>query len=421
MTGSYFLGLAIAVVVVALTLGLISLDQTGSPPAPPAGSPVAVANQDGEIGQGGGTQDGGQKLDELTQQGLLQIAHDKLSPRRIEAILKLLEKQEDLSSLVPGLAQLTMDRDQLVQVSASIVLNRIGPTGAPFLRPLIESADPKDISLGCTALKEMGGAAEFSTQIRDWLESSDSNIRKRSLFALQGSPQLALEMMDLVIATLDDPDFNVQCMACRVLGNLGPDAIDAADRVFQLYREGNPSARSWAAYVLGSIGPTANLNTAEILVGSLESFPYFERQRTLQGIAKMGSEASEIADNVREIMNNPDKRVKPDAAYALWRITGDATESLEAMKQALGDINYVFDAIELVGKMEEAALPLVPNLVELLEQPDQEFGELIVIALGNIGPGAEAGIPAIEKVIANPLNDALYRFHAREALAKIKK
>lgn len=419
MFSPYLTGLFVAIVVVAGTLGLIALGQQSSD------SDSSATSLSGFLKSLTGQDDGKPtKLVDLSkkdQTELLNIAKDPQSSIRLDAILALIGHEDDLGLLVPELARLTMDRDQLVTVAASIVLNKIGPQGAAHLRPLIESSDPIDIAIGCTALKELGGAEEYLPQMRQWLGSADSQIRKRSLYALQGSPEAALQLMNEVILTLDDEDFNVQCMACRVLATLGPDAIDAADRVYQLYREGNPSASSWAAYVLGSIGPTANVNSGEILASSLNAFYFTEKQRALQGLARMGGEASSVADDVRGAMNDPKKRVVPDAAFALWKITGDSTEPLKAMEKSLNDLDFTFDAIELVGQMEETAAPLVPRLLELLDEEHEEFGESIVIALGRIGPSAKDALPAIKKIAKNPANDGLYRYYAREAIARIEK
>ena len=86
--------------------------------------------------------------------------------------------------------------------------------------------------------------------VKEWLTSDDRQVRKQALYALQGMGKHSLEAIELVVKALDDEDFNNQCMSCRILETLGPDAIPAEEKLLNLMKEGNPSTRGWAALVL---------------------------------------------------------------------------------------------------------------------------------------------------------------------------
>ncbi len=369
-----------------------------------------------------------QKLDQVR---LLKIANEKAennSDARVEAILALVDHPQelDLSLIVPQLAILAVDREPLMAAAAGIVLSRIGPRGAAYARSLVESEDPREIAAGCTALKEMGGAEEYLELIRSWLIDADPNVRKRALFALQGPNTASLSLLPEIIEALPQPThltvpeyFNVQCMACRVIINLGPEGIDAADALLELHKVGIPSVRSWAAHALGAVGPTTKINTPELLAGNLEAFLYADRQRNLLGLAALGPEALPVADRIREVMNDPTKRVMPHAAYTLWRITGEADKPLQTLESLLREFDYVADSIELIGMMGTEAAPLVPALIDILKDPQSEQHENAIIALGNIEAAAAQAIPAIDSFTRPGKTDALTRFYARDAIRKI--
>jgi HEAT repeat protein len=390
-----------------------------------------VLGQERESGQTAdgselGAQDGGnqQPQDKLKQAELLKIANDNASPERLDAIFKLIDVEQNLPTLVPALSKMLFDRSELVRIAAGIVLNKVGSQGAPHLRPMMESADAEQYAIACSALKEMGGANLYADQIKEWLLTDDSISRKRALFALQGSNEGVLELLDPIIGTLEDPDFNVQCMACRVLVKLGPDAIDATDELMKLYKTGLPSARGWAVIALGAIGPNKEFDTAEFLVSTLDAFIQQEKQRSLIGLAKMGPEAIKVAEQVREVMKDKQKRVMPHAAFALWRITGETEEPLKVLAEGLNDFDSRDATLELIGEMQDAAKPLVGDVVKLIKNllaDEQGSLELAVIALGNIGQAAKDSLPTLQKIAEDKELDAVIRFYAREAIEKISK
>lgn len=410
--GKYFILLVLGVIVVMGSLGWLVLGQEGN-------ASRAIASINGRM-----QDEDDASLAKLSQPELLKIANDTMSKKRVAAILQLLEMDRDLPNLVPQLAVLLFDGDQLVKIGAGIVLKKIGAQGAEFVREMMESEDIAQNAIACSALFEMGGANLYSDKIKQWLQTDDSIARRRALFALQGSNEGVLELLEPIIGTLKDPDFNVQCMACRVITNLGPDAIDATSALVELHKTGLPSARSWAAVALGAIGPSTELDTAKFLAGTLDAFNQLEKQRSLLGLAKMGPEAISVADQVRETMRDRQKRVMPHAAFALWKITGETDEPLEVLRAGLNDPNETDTTLELVSQMQAAAEPLVDEIINIANLTDKDvesWREAAIIALGNIGPGAKAGLPALEQIANDKSLDAIIRFYAREAIDKISK
>ena len=83
----------------------------------------------------------------------------------------------------------------------------------------------------------------------------------------------------------------------------------------------------------------------------------------------------------------------------------------------LADRSYFEDTVELIGKMQAAGAPLVDDLIAHLDSEEPDLREIIVVALGNIGPSAAAAKSVLNKLSQDP--DVLLRYAAREALKQI--
>ena len=392
---SYVTSVAIAVAVLAGLLGLLTYTHDGS----------VLALQE--------------SIEELKYADVVEVAKDPTSKGRLDAVLHLGEEPGDLSVTVPLLAKLTVDSQELTRFAAEISLGKIGKPAAPHLKELVESDEPAKISQGATAIKAIGPGGElYLPLMKKWLTSDDKQVRKRALFAMQGMGQHSMEAIDLVIKALDDEDFNNQCMSCRILEVLGPDAVAAEDKLLTLMKEGNPSTRGWAALVLGAIGPTDETDTAKVLADNLDAYLQVEKQRTLLGIAHLGPEAAQFEERIRTLMNDNDKHVMPHAAYALWKVTGNADESIAVFREMFKSRDYLDDSIEFVGKMQKEGAPLVEDIAEFLEEENEGTLELAVVALGNIGPPAATVLGKIKPLTWD--DDALIRYAAKEAIKQIE-
>ena len=403
--GSYLTGFIVAAAVIAGMLGLLTFSQDGQTKS--MIESVAQSSHDDLI---------------------IQAANDN-GDEQLEAILQLGIQPGDVNKTVRMLSEFILKHpSELVRNAAAISLHNLGEQAVPAVRELVEQDDVVAISMGCSAIKEIGPAGKvFLPRIKEFLNDDDYLIQRRGLFALQGIGPDSIALIDEVIQCLDideeilraNPNaFNNQLMACRVLETLGPDALPAEPVLLRVLEEGNPSSKSYAALVLGSIGPTDKTDTAKLLGEQLKSHLQIQKQRTLLGLAYMGPEAGAVEDQVRTMMNETSEHVMPYAAYALWKITGKADESLEVLEQMLKNPNYRDDAIELLGKMQEAATPLVGRISQQLAATEDGTVELAVVALGNIGPGAASALNELRS-LANH-KDALIRYQAREAIKQIE-
>ena len=370
---------------------------------------------------------GQDRLGNLSEEELRVTAEDLTSRDQIEAILQLGVRPGDLSKTVPVLAKLATIHNEIIKNASDSSLQVIGPDAAEHVRPFMDENSTKGYRIACSALRAIGpGSKIYITELKDLLKDDNPIHRKCGLYALQGMGDEAQPAMEEIILCVLDKDLNNQCMACRILENFGPDAIDAEAALLEVQKNGGPSTRGWAALCLGAIGPTSSdVDVAELLAKQLQPredgrpISPIEQQRVLTGLGYLGPEATKALDTVREKLNGKNQFVRGHAAFALWKITGDADEAGGVFRMLLNDSTSVNDAVFLVGKMGPDALILAPDVANALNSSQPATRELAVTAIGNMGSAAASYKPKVKSLLND--NDPLVRMAARKAMENLKK
>lgn len=370
---------------------------------------------------------GQDRLGKLTTVELIDLAHDPTSEDHIEAILQLGFVPGDLSLTVPVLAKLSaIGAIQLTRTAADMSLQQIGEPATEHLKPLFDSRERLKTVYACAAIRSIGPSCKiYMPHIKRCLASREAMMRRSGLYAIQGLGDDALDAIDDLIRCIEsDSDFNNQCSACRTIEKLGPKASKAQPALLGLMETGNTSTRGWAAVCLGAIGQLANdVDVAKLLSDKLKDprrdrrFPA-EIQRTLLGIAKLGTGGAIAADNVREWSQNWDNYIKTHCAFTLWRITGESDESLEILKSVLAINGHQDDALEMIAKIGPDAIPLLDNIIVLLASEEPNTRELALVVISNMGTKARKAIPDVKLLLNDP--DALVRSTARRTLSDLR-
>ena len=370
---------------------------------------------------------GQDRLGNLSEEELRVTAEDLTSRDQIEAILQLGVRPGDLSKTVPVLAKLATIHTEIIKNASDSSLQVIGPDAAEHVRPFMDENSTKGYRIACSALRAIGpGSKIYITELKDLLKDDNPTHRKCGLYALQGMGDEAQPAMEEIILCVLDKDLNNQCMACRILENFGPDAIDAEAALLEVQKNGGPSTRGWAALCLGAIGPTSSdVDVAELLAKQLQPredgrpISPIEQQRVLTGLGYLGPEATKALDTVREKLNGKNQFVRGHAAFALWKITGDAEEAGGVFRTLLNDATLVNDAVFLVGKMGPDALTLAPDVAKSLKSSQPATRELAAIAIGNMGSAAASYQTKVKPLLKD--SDPLVRMAARKAMENLKK
>ncbi len=369
---------------------------------------------------------GQERLSNFSEVDLRTAAEDLTSRDQIEAILQLGVRPGDLSKTVPVLAKLATIHNEMIKNAADSSLQVIGADAAEHIRPFMEENTTKGYQIACSALRSIGPESSiYIEELKDLLRDDNPIHRKCGLYALQGMGDEARPAMEEIILCVIDQDLNNQCMACRILENFGPDAIDAEEALLEVQKNGGPSTRGWAALCLGAIGPTSSdVDVAELLTKQLQPrkdgrpISPIEQQRVLTGLGYLGPEATKAIPTVREKLNGKNEFVQGHAAFALWKITGDAKEAGEAFRKLLNDPSRVNDAVFLIGKMGPDAISLAPNVAKSLRSSQPSTRELAATAIGNMGSDATSYRSELKPLLND--SDPLVRMAARTAMQTLK-
>ncbi|MCH2182917.1 MAG: HEAT repeat domain-containing protein [Mariniblastus sp.] len=345
---------------------------------------------------------------------------DKDDKVRVDALIELGRSSEDLPQVVPAVVGQLGELDPLVSSAASQAMVDLGAKAVPHLKPFLQSEDYRTYALGCEACRVIGEpCAVYVPLLMERLKENDQRMRGPSIGAMANFGKAALPALDQVIAGLDAEPFMTQVHACKVLVALGPDARPAGEKLVELAEKGNPSVRSWATVALGAIGPVDEYDVVEILDDKLDDFLLLDKQRALQGLALIGPAGKRALPNIERLMQDKSKSCPHDAAYAYWKVTGDADRPVAVLVELLQDVNFQNDAIEILGDMGPQAKNSVPALIEQLGSSEDYLREGAVLTLGAIGPDAKEALPALGKMKDDP--DALIRSAAERSIREIEK
>lgn len=364
------------------------------------------------------------KPDIVSVDDALTHSADKQSPAQLEATLALGGFALTDEAAKPKVIKLLLKHlqpggDQLVQSAAEVSVRQLGKAMLPSVTSALSSDELSEQISACNAIKVIGqDALGLLPELTEMLESGDAISQRAALYALQGFGDQAFESIDAVAACLESHDFNVQCMACRVLEKYGEDALPAEKSLVQILDTGNPSSRGWAAIVLGAIGPTDENDVVPMLIARLsEARAHVEKQRILLGLAHLGREAKRAIPIVTEFMNSRNHRVKPHAAYALYKIADDQETLVKVLSESLDDRNERQDAFDLINRLGEDATLLQMGLVKQLGAEEEDVREQAVLAIGRLGPDAADAIPEVKKLLEDV--DVLVREAAGQAIDAI--
>ena len=339
---------------------------------------------------------------------LVKMAQDPQSEVQIRAIRELARRPMSVDSIVPVLAKLSISRDPRISVAAGRSLNEIGESAAEYLRPLFEEKTKASSLIACSAAQAIGPPCQvYVPEFKQLLETGDKLERRAALFALVGIGDSNVEMLDEVIASLSDKDFNVRLMACRVLEKYGPKASKAEPRLLELLEKGSPPVRGFSAICLASIGP--KLTTKDLAGRIAEKLQHgrarpvlpVEHERYMTALTMLGDESKKHLDLIRNGLGHHSTLVKGNSAIAIYRITGQSDEAKKVVEKILKDETRAPEMLILIGKLNDEAEPFLPAVSRCLDSTSPETREMAVVTLMELG----IKDPAIVKRVKEMAND----------------
>ncbi len=391
---------------------------------------------------------------------LIRAWHDpdnKVSQNSLDAIVKIGKPA------VVQLVQALEDENKIVRFFAASAMTDIDPNLAArhitdVLRSLLNDPDKNWRQSALRLLVNMGPEARPALPIlRQALKDQDDVVRLYAVRALNNINISTPEVISALLAAIHDKDTDIRTSAIRALGKkkiASPKVIGALIRALN---DPEYMVRIYAAYALGLFKPPDQ----EVLpaLGYALNDPHYQVRFTAAlSLFKIASDADtrqEALALLIDALNHQDEEVSRSACFRLMQIGPDARQAVPALKkklkakgivlrinaasalakidpahqgqQALKIITKALNSkyygvrLEAVFALSQIGLvsdEVVPSLVGVLKDRDNDVRRYAIEALGEIGPAAQPALGALKEALHD--RDEKVRRAAAEALKKIE-
>jgi len=362
---------------------------------------------------------------------LVEELDDKYPDIRARAATAIGLFREDAKSHIPDLLKLIGDPEQTVSlhgvyVFASEALANIGIDSIDPVMAKLKDCDAVEFNGLAGVISKLGDHEEARATASVFIDLLSNGPRERrwpTMFCLSKLGAVAKPAISEYIKNLDDENFNVQVIACRALAELGADSKDAVPKLLAMMA--NPktilSARTHAAMCLGAIGPVdANgdelIKTFETMI---EEPNAFSQERGLIALGRLSERAKGSAKFVEGLLANKEFSQRPEAALALWQITGESKVTLAELAATIDDKTYDSRVLKTLKAMGPAAAPMLDVLLSMLETDDSSLQLMIAEIMVAMGKEGAAHVDKLRPLadlappeIAIQLDDAIAKLDA---------
>ncbi|MFI5457847.1 MAG: HEAT repeat domain-containing protein [Isosphaerales bacterium] len=287
---------------------------------------------------------------------------------------------------VSALSSALHDPDTQVRWAAARALGRLRPTDPKVIDSLIEMVRDRTTrvrrgaSIHVMLWDKDGGGGGWSSGKAD-----GEMLRLAAIQALEGSPcESAADVLALIDA-FHDSDGLIRLHAVSALGVIGREARVAVPALTEAL-----CSNEMVPGVLGQEWAPGT-NSVPLAVAAAAALGNF------------GAEARGAVPDLIKRLSDPDPRVRDGAAMALGRIGPAAAAAVPALIDAIkcdrpGEPST--SAIEALQQLDPAEA--VSVLIDMLRDPDVDRRSTAAIALGALGPQADAAIPDLIRARTDP-------------------
>ena len=340
--------------------------------------------------------------------------------RLLGAILALGNGDSEMKERVAALSLQQVHLQNELGAAAGVSLEKLGPKAFPALGEMLESDDQVTVGRACSSINLLGESAGcFAPKLIEMVESGDPFKVAAGLLALETLGMHALPALETMKEIIVDAPFLRQVSMAKICVGLGRDAAPMAEELAEVYEKGIPSAATWAGIALGAIGPVENVDTVGLLAERVDHPRQIDKERALIALAMMGVEGEDAKDKVRIAMEDPRSRVRPQAAYAYYKITEDGQLPSEVLGELLESRSIRGDALHFLSQIGPDAATALPKVVPFLDSEEVHEREGAVIALGSFGNKAASAKTKLLSLSNDP--DPLIREAVKAAVASIEK
>jgi len=202
------------------------------------------------------------------------------------------------------------------------------------------------------------------------------------------------------IRQLQDKNVRGRWYAIYALGQLGPQAGPAVEPLAKILKDQyeNEYVRGGASWALGHIGAAAE-STIPLLIETLKSKHVSVRRNSSRALGNLGAAAKPAAGALVHALVDEDPIVRVNAAESLWKIDRHP-KALPALAEMIrhGKAPLPYEATVALGRMGPEADAAIPTLIMALDHPSSDVRRAGAQALGRMGPAA---LPALRNTLAH--------------------
>lgn len=334
---------------------------------------------------------------------------------------------------VPALTRVLDGGTPKAQQAALQALGAIGPDAAaalPALRAVL--ADPKAkeesgrerLKAAALALGQFGPAGKEAVPdligaVTGWDNYSGEN--PAAIEALGALGPVAKDAVPVLIEELQRPGGKYhrrRVVAAWALGRIGdPAALTPLIRM--LDRDDNEEQAA-AAAALGGFGPAA-ADAVPVLTSIVRGFgdirAIFDKGTRERAIEALGAIGRPAVPGLVELLRDPNKDSRRNAALTLARIGPAAAEAVPDLLKMLADKDFDGTAQSAAAALARIGGPAVPGLIEIARDREAAGRGWAMVALGGVGPAAKDAVPVLTAVLAE--KDSWVKADAVTALGRI--
>jgi HEAT repeat protein len=283
----------------------------------------------------------------------------------------------------------------------------------------LESGDAQRIGEAMLALEALGPkAAPVVPQLAQLLERDNPDNRRHILSIFRAIGPGSKPALPAIRAKLFHDDFHTQYWACRAVGAIGAEAIEAAPDLRQLLRPNyTASARRNAAIALGLLGSNLDERSVDALVTTLRDRIHPVREEAARALGRLGKAGRSAIPELRIALVDGKRDIRSTCALSLWKLTGEAGPVLPPLVEELGEGHRPWEAAEVFAELGPEGAPAVDSLIKLLQSDNAEVRMSALDSLGHIGEPARRAIPEIEKRLQDEEEEVVE--FARDNLKKL--
>jgi HEAT repeat protein len=228
---------------------------------------------------------------------------------------------------------------------------------------------------------------------------SPSAVRRAAVKALADLGSRSGRAVTVLARALGDSDFGLRWQSRPLLARCGRAAVPA---LTDLLASPDAEQRRQAVWILGDIGPEA-VEAVPALIARLADPDQYIPWNAAASLGRIGPAAQAAVPGLVALRDGfPSPRGRVAAALALWHISGNASLALPTLIAALSseEIHARRDAAEALGELGVAARGAVPELVRTLQERGGFVRHFAAKALGQMGLGAEEVVPLLIPMVS---------------------